>query len=159
MKLFKHFTLLIIILTIFVFIGAAFANDNITLEEQDFDSYFKMNVPKGISFEKTEGIPSKNINVTVNYRNDTENINIVYTESIGAKDNLLKYYEDFAKNNTNITLNTTNNTTVIHFNDDNIIGEINFHDMAISGDNEKYILMQCDNETLMKSMAESIKFQ
>ena len=72
---------------------------------------------------------------------------------------LLKYYEDFAKNNTNITLNTTNNTTVIHFNDDNIIGEINFHDMAISGDNEKYILMQCDNETLMKSMAESIKFQ
>ena len=80
MKLFKHFTLLIIILTIFVFVGAAFANANITLEEQDFDSYFKMNVPKGISFEKTEGIPSKNINITVNYRNDTENINIVYTE-------------------------------------------------------------------------------
>ena len=159
MKLFKRFTLLIIILTLFLFMGTAFANANIMMEEQDFDSYFKMNVPQGISFEKTEGIPSKNINVTVNYRNDTENINIVYTESIGAKDDLLKYYEEFAKNDANITLNTTNNTTVIHFNNNNTIGEINFHDMAISGDNEKYILMQCDNETLMKSMAESIKFE
>ena len=118
-----------------------------------------MNVPKGMSFEKQEGIPSKNINLTVNYRNDTEKVNIVYTQSIGAKDNLLKYYEEFAKNDTTITLNTTNNTTVIHFSGENIIGETPYHDMAIAGDNEKYILMQCDNETLMKSMAESIRFE
>ena len=158
MKLLKGFILTIIIVT-FLSASIAFANDNMTLEEHDFDSYFKMNVPKGISFEKIEGTPSKNINLTINYKNNSENINIVYTQSAGAKEALLKYYEKFAKNDTSIKFNTTNNTTIIHFNGDNIIGETNFHDMAIVGDNEKYIIMQCDNETLMKSMANSIKFK
>lgn len=158
MKFFKGFILTIILVT-FLSASIAFANDNITLEEHDFDSYFKMKVPKGISFEKIEGKPSKNINLTINYKNDSENINIVYTQSAGAKGNLMKYYEKMAKNDTSIKFNTTNNTTIIHFNGNNIIGETNYHDMAIAGDNEKYILLQCDNETLMKSMANSIKFK
>ena len=158
MKSFKSF-IFIIILSTFLFTSIGFANDNPALEEHDFDSYFKMNVPKGISFEKIEGSPSKNINLTINYRNDTENINIVYTQSAGAKDALLKTYEESAKTNTNMSLNTTNNTTLIHFNGENPIGETNYHDMAISGDNDKYILIQCNNESLMKSMAESIKFK
>ena len=139
--------------------GAGFAANNTNLEKHDFDSFFEMNVPKGISFERHESTPSKNINLSVNYQNDTENINIVYVESTGTKDNLLKYYEEFAKNNTNITINTVNNTTLIHFKDTNIIGETNYHDLAIVGNNSRYILMQCDNETLMKSMAESIRFK
>lgn len=146
-------------LAILLSANVGFANNNTTLEEHDFDSYFKMNVPKGVSFEKIEGIPSKNINLTINYKNDTKNINIVYTVATGAKENLLKYYEEITKNNKDIKFNTTNNTTIIHFNGENIIGETNYHDMAIVGDNEKYIIMQCDNETLMKSMAESIKFE
>ena len=159
MKAKKSFVLIGILALLAVMVaGTCFAGNNTTLEEHDFDSYFKMGIPKGVSFDKTEGIPSKNINLTVNYRNDTENINIVYTESQGAKDDLLNYYEDFARNDENITLNTINNTTVIHFKGENIIGEIDYHDMAIAGDNEKYIIMQCDNETLMKSMAESLKF-
>lgn len=160
MKAIKSLMLMLFLaLVCLLIINVGFATNNFTLEEHDFDSYFKMNVPKGMSFEKQEGIPSKNINLTVNYRNDTEKVNIVYTQSIGAKDSLLKYYEEFAKNDTTITLNTTNNTTIIHFGGENIIGETPYHDLAIAGDNEKYILMQCDNETLMKSMAESIKFE
>ncbi len=158
MKFHKSF-IFIIIFAALLSVSVGFAKDNITLEEHDFDSYFKMNVPKGISFEKQDGIPSKNINLSVNYRNDSQKINIVYAQSIGAKDNLLKYYEGFAKNDSDIKINTTNNTTIIHFNGENIIGETPYHDMAIAGDNEKYVLMQCDNETLMKSMAESIKFK
>ena len=158
MKFFKSF-ILIIVFSALLFTGIGFADDNHALEEHDFDSYFKMNIPKGISFEKIEGSPSKNINLTINYRNDTENINIVYTQSAGAKDALLRTYEESAKTNTNISLNTTNNTTLIHFNGENPIGETNYHDMAIVGDNEKYILIQCNNESLMKSMAESIKFK
>ncbi len=160
MKIIKSIILITVLtLTCILAAGVGFANDNTTLKEHDFDSYFKMDVPKGISFEKIEGIPSKNINFTVNYKNGTHHINIVYTISKGAKDDLFKYYEDFAKNDENITLNTTNNTTVIHFGGDNIIGEENYHDLAISGDNERYLLIQCDNETLMKSMASSIKFE
>ena len=160
MKFIKSFIFItLLILGCILVTNAGFASANITLEEHDFDSHFKMDVPKGISFEKHEGIPSKNINLTINYKNDSKQINIVYTVSPGAKDNLLKYYEDFAKNNKNITINTTNNTTLIHFNGENIIGEENYHNLAIIGDDEKYILMQCDNETLMKSMAESIKFK
>lgn len=159
MKFFKVLSLTIVLaLTIILFAGTCFAGNNTTLEEHDFDSYFKMNVPKGMTFEKIDGIPSKNINLTVNYRNDTEQINIVYAVSQGAKEELVTYYEDFSKNDPNITLNTTNNTTVIHFGGDNIIGETNYHDMAIAGDNDRYVLMQCDNETLMKSMAWSIRF-
>ena len=158
MKFFKSFILIVILATL-LFISIGFAKENITLEEHDFDSYFKMKVPKGISFEKIEGKPSKNINLTINYKNDTKEINIVYTQSTGVKDKLLKHYKELAKNNTNIKLNTKNNTTLIHFNGENIIGETNYHDIAIIGDNDKYILMQCNNETLMKSMAESIKFK
>ena len=135
-----------------------FAGNDTSLEQHDFDSYFKMDVPKGISFEKTNNTPSKSINITMNYKNYTQKINIIYAQSAGAKDNLLKYYEDLAKNDTNITIKSFNNTTIIHFKGDNLIGEDNYHDMAISGDNTKYILLQCDNETLMNSMAGSIKF-
>ncbi len=158
MKLYKSF-IFIIILVAFLCTSIAFANDNATLEEHDFDSHFKMNVPKGITFEKTEGTPSKSINLTVNYRNETSKINIVYTESAGAKDDLLKYYENFSRNDPDITFNSTNNTTIIHFNGENIIGETNYHDLAIVGDDTKYILIQCDNESLMKSMVKSIKFE
>uniref|UniRef100_UPI003863A130 hypothetical protein n=1 Tax=Methanobrevibacter sp. TaxID=66852 RepID=UPI003863A130 len=127
MKFIKTLMAMLILALLMLFvINAGFANDNSTLEEHDFDSYFKMKVPKGIQFEKSEAIPTKNINLSVNYRNDTEMINIVYAQSAGAKEELQKYYEDFAKNNTNITLNSINNTTIIHFNGKNIIGEINF---------------------------------
>lgn len=155
----KHFILIMLIALVAILIsGAGFASNNMSLEEHDFDSYFKMDVPKGISFEKTEGMPTKNINCTIDYRNSSKNINIVYTEAAGVKEDLMKYYEDFAKNNSNITLNTTNNTTVIHFKGENIIGEDNYHDMAIAGDDYKYVILQCDNESLMNSMAKSLKF-
>lgn len=157
------FTENLILMFIFAFAcllicSTGFAANNTSLEQHDFDSYFKMDVPKGISFEKRNTTSNNNANVTLNYRNSAEKINIVYAESTVTKDDLLKYYEDIAKNDKNMTLNTTNNTTIIHFKGENIIGEDNYHDMAISGDNTKYIIMQCDNETLMKSMAGSIKF-
>ncbi len=138
--------------------GAGYAGNNTALEQHDFDSYFKMDVPKGISFEKTNSTAGDDINITINYKNYTEKINIIYVQSVGTKDNLLKYYEDLDKNDSSMTLKSFNNTTILHFKGDNIIGEDNYHDMAISGDNNRYILMQCDNETLMNSMASSIKF-
>ena len=159
MNLTKSFIVILILAFITLMItGAGFASNNTSLEKYDFDSYFTMDIPKGISFEKKEGMPSKNINLTVNYKEKNGTINIIYTEAVGAKEDLLKYYEDFAKNDPNITLNTTNNTTVIHFKGNNIIGETNYHDLAISGDDDRYLLMQCDNESLMKSMAKSIRF-
>ena len=147
----------VLALAVLLIAGTGFASDNATIEQKDFDSYFKMKVPKGIAFEKKEGSSGNNTNISVNYKNYTAKINIIYAKS-GAKDNLLKYYEDMAKNDKNITLKSYNNTTIIHFKGNNIIGEDNYHDMAISGDNTRYILLQCDNETLMKTMAESIKF-
>ena len=150
--------ILLLALAALLVTGAGFAANNTALEQHDFDSYFTMKVPKGISFEKKEGTPSKNINISVNYKNYTEKINIIYAESAGAKDDLLKYYTDMAKNDENLTQKTINNTTIFHFKGNNIIGEENYHDMAISGDDTRYILMQCDNENLMKSMAESVKF-
>lgn len=159
MKINKNLLLIAVLaLAVLLVAGTGFASDNAPIEQKDFDSYFKMKVPKGITFEKKEGTPTNNINISVNYKNYTEKINIIYAESSDAKDNLLKYYEDMAKNDENITLKSYNNTTVIHFKGNNIIGEDNYHDMAISGDNTRYILLQCDNETLMKTMAESIKF-
>ena len=159
MRFTKSLILILLLALVTVLVAnAGFASDNATLEQHDFDSHFTMKIPKGVSFEKKEGTSAKNVNLTVHYRNDKEKINIIYTESTGAKENLLKYYEDFAKNDENITLKTVNNTTLIHFKGENIIGEDNYHDMAISGDNNRYILMQCDNESLMKTMAESIKF-
>lgn len=160
MNLTKKFILILILAFATLMItGAGFANNTANLEKHDFDSYFTMDIPKGISFEKKEGTPSKNINFTVNYKEKNQTINIIYTESFGAKNDLLKYYEDFAKNDPNITLNTTNNTTIIHFKGNNIIGETNYHDLAISGDDNRYLLIQCDNESLMKSMANSIRFK
>ncbi len=160
MNLTKKFILILVLAFVTLLItGAGFASNTANLEKHDFDSYFTMDIPKGISFEKKEGTPSKNVNLTVNYKEKNETINIIYTESFGAKNDLLKYYEDFAKNDPNITLNTTNNTTIIHFKGDNIIGETNYHDLAISGDDNRYLLMQCDNESLMKSMANSIRFK
>ena len=160
MKFAKPLIFILFLISICLLVmNVGFAKDNITFEEHDFDSYFKMKIPKGIIFEKKEGIPSKNINRTINYKNETKNINIVYTESIGAKEDLLKYYEEIAENDKNISLNTTNNTTLIHFNGENIIGETNYHDLAIIGNNDRYILMQCDNESIMKSMANSVKFK
>lgn len=150
--------ILLLALAALLVTGAGFAANNTALEQHDFDSYFTMKVPKGISFEKKEGTPSKNINISVNYKNYTEKINIIYAESAGAKDDLLKYYTDMAENDENLTQKTINNTTIFHFKGNNIIGEENYHDMAISGDDTRYILMQCDNENLMKSMAESVKF-
>lgn len=159
MKLNRSLILIAVLaLAVLLLAGTGFASDNATIEQKDFDSYFKMKVPKGITFEKKEGAPGNNINISVNYKNDTEKINIIYAESSDAKNNLLKYYEDMAKDDKNITLKSYNNTTIIHFKGNNIIGEENYHDMAISGDNTKYLLIQCDNETLMKTMAESIKF-
>ena len=158
MKFTENLILMFILAFAAVFVcSAGFAANNTSLEQHDFDSYFKMDVPKGISFEKRNTTSSNNTNVTLNYRNSTEKINIIYAES-PTKDNLLKYYKDYAKNDKNMTLNTTNNTTIIHFKGENLIGEDNYHDMAISGDSSKYVLMHCDNETLMKSMAGSIKF-
>ena len=159
MKFSKKFILIVLLaLAALLVAGAGFAANDTSLEQHDFDSHFTMKIPKGISFEKNEGTPTKKVNLSVNYKNYAEKINIIYAESEGAKDDLLKYYENFAKNDENITLNTTNNTTIIHFKGNNIIGEDNYHDMAISGDDSRYILMQCDNESLMKSMAQSIKF-
>ena len=111
--------------------GAGYAGNNTALEQHDFDSYFKMDVPKGISFEKTNSTAGEDINITINYKNYTEKINIIYAES-DAKDDLLKYYEDMAKHDENVTLKSYNNTTVIHFKGNNIIGEDNYHDMSIS---------------------------
>ena len=61
-------------------------------------------------------------------------------------------------NDTTANLTTINNTTVVHFSDNRTIGEVNYHDLAIAGDDEKYLLIQCDNETLMNMMVKSIKF-
>ena len=82
--------ILLLALAALLVTGAGFAANNTALEQHDFDSYFTMKVPKGISFEKKEGTPSKNINISVNYKNYTEKINIIYAESAGAKEDLLK---------------------------------------------------------------------
>ena len=159
MKSTKTFILICLLaLGALLVMSASSAGNNTTLEMHDFDSYFKMNVPKGISFEKSNSTPGKNMNVSINYENYTQNIYICYAESAGTKEMLSEHYENFAKNDANITFNKTNNTTIIHFKENNTIGEDNYHDMAISGDDERYVLIQCDNETLMKSMASSIRF-
>ena len=159
MKLTNRLSLIMLIaLAALLVMSVGFAANNTTFEKHDFDSHFTMNIPKGVSFEKNEGTPSGNINLTVNYKNYTQKINIIYVESMGAKDDLLRYYNELAKSDENVSLKSYNNTTVLHFKGDNIIGEENYHDMAISGNNDRYILMQCDNESLMKTMAESIRF-
>ena len=63
-----------------------------------------------------------------------------------------------AKNDSSVSINTTNNITILHFGDENTIGDIEYHDMAIAGDDTQYLLVQCNNQDLMNSMANSIKF-
>ncbi len=128
------------------------------LEAHAFDSYFTMNIPKNTSFEKTNGTTSGNISLYINYKDQSEKINVIYAEAEGGKEKLKQAYEDMAQNNANVTLKTTNNATILHLNDENIIGENDYHDIAVIGDNEKYVLLQCNNESLMNSMAESLKF-
>ena len=108
--------------------NAGFAIDNNNLKEYDFDS-------------------------------DDKKINVAYFQTKNnAKDELIKYYKDMAKNSSSISINDVNNATVIRFGDENTYGDIEYHDMAIAGNATQYILVQCDNHSLMDSMANSIKF-
>lgn len=87
-------------------------------------------------------------------------INVAYFQTKNnATGELIKYYEDMAKNDSSVSINITNNIAILHFNDENAIGNIEYHDMAIAGDGTQYILVQCDNQNLMNSMASSIKFK
>lgn len=54
MKFDKHFMLFIGIIatTLILTASVGFASDNADLKEYDFDSYFKMDVPKDVNFEK-----------------------------------------------------------------------------------------------------------
>ena len=118
--------------------NAGFAIDNNNLKEYDFDSYFKMDVPKDINFEKTDGNATDNITLSKSYKDDDKKINVAYFQTKNnAKDELIKYY---------------------NFGDENTYGDIEYHDMAIAGNATQYILVQCDNHSLMDSMANSIKF-
>ena len=139
--------------------NAGFAIDNNNLKEYDFDSYFKMDVPKDINFEKTDGNATDNITLSKSYKDDSKKINVAYFQTKNnAKDELIKYYKDIAKNSSSVSINDVNNATVIHFGDENTYGDIEYHDMAIAGNATQYILVQCDNQSLMDSMANSIKF-
>lgn len=161
MKFNKHFVLFIgIIATALILTaGVGFASENTDLKEYNFDSYFKMDVPKDVNFEKTNANASDNITLSKSYMDDNKKINVAYFQTKNnAKDELVKYYEDMAKNSTSVNINTTNNVTILHFGDENTIGDIKYHDMAIAGDDTQYILVQCDNQDLMNSMANSIKF-
>ena len=139
--------------------NAGFAIDNNNLKEYDFDSYFKMDVPKDINFEITDGNATDNITLSKSYKDDDKKINVAYFQTKNnAKDELIKYYKDMAKNSSSVSINDINNATVIHFGDENTYGDIEYHDMAIAGNATQYILVQCDNHSLMDSMANSIKF-
>lgn len=149
----------IISITILLTANAGFASDNNDLKEYDFDSYFKMDVPKDINFEKTDGNATDNITLSKSYKDDDKKINVAYFQTKNnAKDELIKYYKDMAKNDSSISINESNNATVIHFGDAKTYGNIEYHDMAIAGSDTQYLLVQCDNQTLMDSMANSIKF-
>lgn len=128
------------------------------LEEYDFDSYFKMNIPKNTTFEKTNGTGNGDISLYINYKDPNEKINIIYAEANGGKNILEQTYKNMAQENENVTIKTINNATILHLSDENIIGENDYHDLAIIGDDSKYVLLQCNNESLMNSMAESLKF-
>lgn len=161
MKLNRNNILLIGIIAIALLFtaNAAFAIDNNNLKEYDFDSYFKMYVPKDINFEKTDGNATDNITLSKSYKDDDKKINVAYFQTKNnAKDELIKYYKDMAKNSSSVIINDVNNATVIHFGDKNTYGDIEYHDMAIAGNATQYILVQCDNQSLMDSMANSIKF-
>ena len=161
MKFDKHFMLFIGIIAAALILtaGAGFASDNADLKEYDFDSYFKMDVPKDVNFEKTEANATDNITLSKSYDDDDKKIKLAYFQTKNnAKGELVKYYEDMAKNDSSVSINTTNNITILHFGDENTIGDIEYHDMAIAGDDTQYLLVQCNNQDLMNSMANSIKF-
>ena len=161
MKFDKHFMLFIGIIAAALILtaGAGFASDNADLKEYDFDSYFKMDVPKDVNFEKTEANATDNITLSKSYDDDDKKIKLAYFQTKNnAKGELVKYYEDMAKNDSSVSINTTNNITILHFGDENTIGDIEYHDMAIAGDDTQYLLVQCNDQDLMNSMANSIKF-
>ena len=56
--------------------NAGFAIDNNNLKEYDFDSYFKMDVPKDINFEKTDGNATDNITLSKSYKDELSIIRI-----------------------------------------------------------------------------------
>ena len=149
----------IIAIAMLLTVNAGFASDNGDLKESDFDSYFKMDVPKDINFEKTDSNATDNITSSKSYRDDDKKINVVYFQTKNnAKDELIKYYEDMAKNDSSVTIKEVNNATVIHFGNGNSYGDIEYHDMAIAGNDKQYLLVQCDNQSLMRSMVNTINF-
>lgn len=149
----------IIAIAMLLTVNAGFASDNGDLKESDFDSYFKMDVPKDINFEKIDGNATDNITLSKSYRDDDKKINVVYFQTKNnAKDELIKYYEDMAKNDSSVTIKEVNNATVIHFGNGNSYGDIEYHDMAIAGNDKQYLLVQCDNQSLMRSMVNTINF-
>lgn len=139
--------------------NVGFASNNSDLKEYNFDSYFKIDVPKDINFEKTDGNATDNITLSKSYKDDDKKINVAYFQTKNnAKDELIKYYNDMAKNDSSVSIKEVNNVTVIHFGNANTYGAIEYHDMAIAGNDKQYLLVQCDNPSLMDSMANSIKF-
>lgn len=149
----------IIAIAMLLTVNAGFASDNGDLKECDFDSYFKMDVPKDINFEKIDGNATDNITLSKSYRDDDKKINVVYFQTKNnAKDELIKYYKDMAKKDSSVTIKEVNNATVIHFGNGNSYGDIEYHDMAIAGNDKQYLLVQCDNQSLMRSMVNTINF-
>ena len=71
---------------------------------------------------------------------------------------MIKYYKDMAKKDSSVTIKEVNNATVIHFGNGNSYGDIEYHDMAIAGNDKQYLLVQCDNQSLMSSMVNTINF-
>ena len=174
MKLNK--TIIIVIIVIIAIIAVILANTGLPnnnktltnndtvgavsdLEEHDFDTYFTMMIPKNTTFEKINGTENGDISLYINYKDPSENINVIYAESVGGAEKLINAYENMAQDNANITVKNINNVTVLHLNDENIIGENDYHDLAVAGDDARYVLMQCNNESLMNSMATSLKFK
>lgn len=151
--------ILLIAATAFLIANSCFAAENVTFKEHYFDSYFTMDMPQNITLEKTGLRMNGNITLSVNYHNETEKINILYSESNGTKDKLVENYKKICANDSTANITTVNNTTVIHFSSDRDIGEVNYHYLGIAGDSEKYVMIQCDNQTLMNAMAKSIKFK
>lgn len=149
----------LISITALLIIGASYAENTTEFKKVDFDSLFTIKLPKNITLTKTGEKLSNNTTVLASYGNDDEKINIIYSLSNGTKDRLVKTYEEMSKNDSSTNLTQINNTTVIHFSNERDIGEVNYHDLAIAGDDSKYVLIHCDNESLMKSIAASIKFQ
>lgn len=156
---FNKSIILLIAATAFLIANMSFATENVTFREYDFDSIFTMDIPQNITLEKTGLRMNGNITVSVNYMNEAEKINILYAVSNGTKDKLVENYKKICANDSTANITTVNNTTIIHFSNNRDIGEVNYHYLGIAGDSEKYVMIQCDNQTLMDAMAKSIKFK